>query len=223
MHRGSRFRIAGTQTCGSSASHLLIEPDGRGDAAVQPDAVTHVSVDNHRPALDHADRKPAPNLSFDGVGLQDVEHQHLARHGRLPADANPLVVAALLHDNIGERRECANGWFRKSESLVAASISHGYTGSNGRTEIAAVRWSDAVSGNFQMKSHRIDRPAAGSSILVWPRSVDSSGSRQIIHGAQTWSRSPASVDGEAHRESVNYLRQLGSVPCCKRFRCSTPR
>jgi hypothetical protein len=98
---------------------------------VQPDAVAHVAVDDDRPALDHADRQPPVNLSFDRVELHDIEDERLAGRGRLPADASPLVRTILLHQYVREEPERASGWFGKLESLVATSIGHVPELSNG--------------------------------------------------------------------------------------------
>ena len=90
--------------------------------------MTHIAVDDHGTALDDPHRKPAMNLPFDGIELDDVENERLARECRLPADADPLVGPSLVHDDIGEYPERASSWFRQSESFVASSIRHGHAG-----------------------------------------------------------------------------------------------
>jgi len=91
---------------------------------MQPNAVAHVAVDDHWPALDHAHRKPTVDFSFDGVELDDVENKCLAGHCRLPADSSPLVRTILAHDDITENPERPISWFRQLESFVATSIGH---------------------------------------------------------------------------------------------------
>jgi hypothetical protein len=110
----------------------VLESDRGHDAAVQPDAVTHVAVADHRPASTTQTGTPAADLSFHGIGLPDVEDEDLAGHCRMSADTNPLVRSILLHDNSGEHPKRAISWFGQSESLVATSIGHGSFVSNGR-------------------------------------------------------------------------------------------
>jgi hypothetical protein len=101
---------------------------------VHPDPVSHISVDDQWPALDHAHWQTAMNLAFYRVELHEVEDQRFAGDGGLPADADPLVRAIVMHGGVGEHPKHAGGWFRQSESFVASSIGHGHRRSNGHTE-----------------------------------------------------------------------------------------
>jgi len=72
---------------------------------VQPQPVAQLALDDHRPALDHADRNTAANFSFVGVDLHDFENERLAGANRQPADPGPLAIAAFFHDDIRENPE----------------------------------------------------------------------------------------------------------------------
>ena len=119
-----------------AAPDLLFEQDWRQRAAEQPDAVTHVAVEDDRTAVDHADRKPVTQLTVGVVGDPDVEYQRLARNRCLAAHGNPLVVAALFHDHIGKDLQRAIRRLVQLESFVASAIRHAAHRSNGRAAVA---------------------------------------------------------------------------------------
>jgi hypothetical protein len=102
----------------------LLEVNRRRHAAVHPNPVTQVAVDDHRPAVNHADRKPVTYVSFVRDEQLDVEHQRLAWFDRLAADADPLAFVALLHDGIEEDAQRSARRFYQPESLVESSTDH---------------------------------------------------------------------------------------------------
>jgi hypothetical protein len=86
--------------------------------------MTHISIDDHRLAVNDIDRESLTHLSVISVGHDDVEHQCLAGHGSVAAERNPLIALALLYDYIGIYPQVAVSWFGQSESLIASSIGH---------------------------------------------------------------------------------------------------
>ena len=105
-------------------------------ARVQPDPVTHVAVEDDRAAVDHAHRKPVAQLTLVRVEQDDVEDQRLADNRGLAAHGNPLVVSVRFHDDIGKQPHGSFGRFRQPVSLVASSIGHAASMSNGNADTA---------------------------------------------------------------------------------------
>jgi hypothetical protein len=112
----------------------LFEQNGRHLAGVQPNTVSHVAIDDDRPAFDHVDHDSLPEIS-----LVDVEYQGFTHRRRFAADGDPFVEALAPHDDVAKDPQYAFSRFRHSESLFTSSAEHRPPMSNGdaaRPEVA---------------------------------------------------------------------------------------
>src|SRR5262245_1129768 len=103
----------------SATGVLLFEENGDRRGAVQPDPVPQFSVDHDGAAVDYSER------TLVEADAAHVDDQGLSRHRCLATDANPLVAAIRLDEDIGKHPECAVRRFHDPESRVTSSIVHG--------------------------------------------------------------------------------------------------
>jgi hypothetical protein len=108
-----------------AAPDLLFKQDWQQVAAVQPNSVPHVAVNDDWPAFDDAHRE----LRRD-IAAFNVQHQHLAHNRWLAADNGPLVVTLAMHDDVAKNSQQTLYWFQETESLIASSSAHAARGAS---------------------------------------------------------------------------------------------
>ncbi len=159
---------------------------------MHPNPITHVPIDDHRPAVDHAHREPVTYLSLVRDEQLDVEHQCLASFSGLAADANPLVFTALLHGGIEIEAQRSAYRFYQPESLVESSTSHRVLFSKRDAE-RPLRGIETVPDVFSAKTTRADDASGYRWSLLWPWSADFSSCSQPFQIEVTCSRSSRRV------------------------------
>ena len=93
--------------------------------------MTDVAVDDHWLAVDHIDRESLTHFHRVRIGEHYVEHQGLSCQCGFAAERNPFVALALLDNYIRENPEHAVSGFGQPVSLVASSVRHSGSFSNG--------------------------------------------------------------------------------------------